>query len=141
MIFYKLIEGSYSYDINDTSEFANLYTKEDVINWADDVSFMITLEDENGDEFRTDGEIDKAIDILNMANEFLEEVELIGGTMNNKKEYTVLVDIGSIGVCVEAESEEDAMQKAIEKIQNDPDYYEDMEFSALVEYVDIEEVD
>ena len=75
MKFYKLTEGSYSYDINDTSEFANLYTKEDVINWADDVAFMITLEDENGDVFRTDGEIDKAIDILNMANEFLEEVE------------------------------------------------------------------
>ena len=81
MIFYKLIEGSYSYDIHDTSEFANLYTKEDVINWADDVAFMITLEDENGDVFRTDGEIDKAIDILNMANEFLEEVELIGGDL------------------------------------------------------------
>ena len=75
MKFYKLTEGSYSYDIQDTSEFANLYTKEDVINWADDVAFMITLEDENGDVFRTDGEIDKAIDILNMANEFLEEVE------------------------------------------------------------------
>ena len=42
---------------------------------------MITLEDENGDEFKTDGEIDKAIDILNMANEFLEEVELIGGDL------------------------------------------------------------
>lgn len=81
MKFYKLTEGSYSYDINDTSEFANLYTKEDVINWADDVAFMITLEDENGDVFRTDGEIDKAIDILNMANEFLEEVELIGGDL------------------------------------------------------------
>lgn len=81
MIFYKLTEGSYSYDIQDTSEFANLYTKEDVINWADDVAFMITLEDENGDVFRTDGEIDKAIDILNMANEFLEEVELIGGDL------------------------------------------------------------
>ena len=84
MIFYKLTEGSYSYDIHDTSEFANLYTKEDVINWADDVAFMITLEDENGDVFRTDGEIDKAIDILNMANEFLEEVELIGGDLNEK---------------------------------------------------------
>ena len=84
MKFYKLTEGSYSYDIQDTSEFANLYTKEDVINWADDVAFMITLEDENGDVFRTDGEIDKAIDILNMANEFLEEVELIGGDLNEK---------------------------------------------------------
>ena len=81
MIFYKLIEGSYSYDSHDTSELANLYTKEDVINWADDVAFMITLEDENGDVFRTDGEINKAIDILNMANEFLEEVELIGGDL------------------------------------------------------------
>lgn len=81
MKFYKLTEGSYSYDSNDTSEFANLYTKEDVINWADDVAFMITLEDENGDVFKTDGEIDKAIDILNMANEFLEEVELIGGDL------------------------------------------------------------
>ena len=81
MIFYKLQEGSYSYDNHDKSEFANLYTKEDIINWADDVAFMITLEDENGDKFRTDGEIDKAIDILNMANEFLEEVELIGGDL------------------------------------------------------------
>lgn len=84
MKFYKLTEGSYSHDDKDTSEFANLYTKEDVINWADDVAFMITLEDENGDVFRTDGEIDKAIDILNMANEFLEEVELIGGDLNEK---------------------------------------------------------
>ena len=75
MIFYKLTEGSYSYDNQGTSEVANLYTKEDVIHWADDVAEMITMEDENGDEFRTDGEIDKAIDILNMANEFLEEVE------------------------------------------------------------------
>lgn len=75
MIFYKLLEGSYSYDSNDTSEFSNLYTKEDVIHWADDVAFMITSEDENGDVFRTDGEINKAIDILNMANEFLEEVD------------------------------------------------------------------
>lgn len=92
MIFYKLTEGSYSYDIQDTSEFANLYTKEDVINWADDVAFMITLEDENGDVFRTDGEIDKAIDILNMANEFLEEVELIGGDLlwKLKKHLTML---------------------------------------------------
>lgn len=81
MKFYKLQEGSYSYDNQDKSEFANLYTKEDVINWADDVAFMITMEDENGDKFRTDGEIDKAIDILNMANEFLEEVELIGGDL------------------------------------------------------------
>lgn len=81
MKFYKLTEGSYSYDNQDTSEFANLYTKEDVIYWAEDVAFMITLEDENGDEFKTDGEIDKAIDILNMANEFLEEVELIGGDL------------------------------------------------------------
>ena len=84
MKFYKLQEGSYSYDNQDKSEFANLYTKEDVINWADDVAFMITLEDENGDVFRTDGEIDKAIDILNMANEYLEEVELIGGDLLRK---------------------------------------------------------
>lgn len=76
MIFYKLIEGSYSYDYFDDNELANLYTKEDVIHWADDVALMITLEDESGDLFRTDGEINKAIDILNMANEFLEEVEL-----------------------------------------------------------------
>ena len=81
MKFYKLKEGSYSYDDVSTDEFANLFTKEDVIHWADDVAFMITLEDENGDEFRTDGDIYKAIDILNMANEFLEEVELIGGDL------------------------------------------------------------
>lgn len=76
MKFYKLTEGSHSYDFFDDNELANLYTKEDVIHWADDVAFMITLEDESGDEFRTDGEINKAIDILNMANEFLEEVDL-----------------------------------------------------------------
>lgn len=101
MKFYKLTEGSYSYDINDTSEFANLYTKEDVINWADDVAFMITLEDENGDVFRTDGEIDKAIDILNMANEFLEEVELIGGDLlwKLKKHLTILNRCGIL--CLE----------------------------------------
>lgn len=81
MKFYKITEGSYSYDNQDTSEVANLFAKEDVIHWADDVAEMITMEDENGDEFRTDGEIDKAIDILNMANEFLEEVELIGGDL------------------------------------------------------------
>lgn len=84
MKFYRLIEGSYSYDNQDTSEVANLYTKEDVIHWAEDVAEMITMEDENGDVFKTDGEINKAIDILNMANEFLEEVELIGGNLNEK---------------------------------------------------------
>lgn len=82
MKFYRLTEGSYSYDDVSTDDFANLFTKEDVIHWADDVAVMITLEDENGDEFRTDGEIDKAIDVLNMANEFLEEVELIGGVVD-----------------------------------------------------------
>ena len=70
-MFYKILEESYSYDQFDEK----VLMKEDIIAWADDVAFMITLEDENGDEFKTDGEIDKAIDILNMANEFLEKVE------------------------------------------------------------------
>ncbi|MDN6292522.1 MAG: hypothetical protein L0J35_05565 [Tetragenococcus halophilus] len=70
-MFYKILEESYSYDQFDEK----VLMKEDVVAWADDVAFMITLEDENGDEFKTDGEIDKAIDILNMANEFLEKVE------------------------------------------------------------------
>ena len=47
MKLYRLIEGSYSHDHRDTSGVENLYTKEDVIYWAEDVASMISEDDEH----------------------------------------------------------------------------------------------
>lgn len=73
MEIYKLLEGSYSYDSSDTNEFANLYTQDDVIFWADDVANMIMNESED-DEYIVVDDIDNALDVLESANEYLELV-------------------------------------------------------------------
>ena len=74
MKLYRLIEGSYSYDSRDTSEVENLYTKEDVIYWAEDVASMINEDDEHGDVITIDNDINNALEVLVSANEFLEEL-------------------------------------------------------------------
>lgn len=81
MIAYKLREGSHSYDYFKGYELANLFTKEDVLTWATDVAEMISLEAEDNEVIEVNNDIDKALDVLNSANEFLEEVELVGGDL------------------------------------------------------------
>lgn len=75
MKLYRLTEGSYSYDNQDTSEVENLYTEEDVIYWAEDVASMINEEDENGNVITIDNDINNALEVLASANEFLEGVD------------------------------------------------------------------
>lgn len=74
MRIYKLVEGSYSYDHRDTSDVANLFTEEDVIIWAEDVASMISEEDEHGDVFTVDNDINNALEVLVSANEFLKKL-------------------------------------------------------------------
>lgn len=78
MIFYKLTEGSYSYDIHDTSGFANLYTKDDIIFWARDVNMIISEEAEEPTDKEANDVvgISHALDVLESANEYFEEIRL-----------------------------------------------------------------
>ena len=69
-----VIEKEESYDSRDTSEVENLYTKEDVIYWAEDVASMINEDDEHGDVITIDNDINNALEVLVSANEFLEEL-------------------------------------------------------------------
>lgn len=86
---YKLIPGSYSYSVSDDQ---NICTKEDVIFWAEDVERMMNEDEinmlmtEQGIELTREeqehmenhsiinNDIVKAIDVLEQANEFLEEI-------------------------------------------------------------------
>ena len=71
MVIYKLLEGSYSYDRNIEQGENNLYSQDDVMDWAYDVANMIMDESED-DECIVVDNIDSALDVLESANEYLE---------------------------------------------------------------------
>lgn len=73
MVIYKLLEGSYSYDRNIEQGENNLYSQDDVMDWAYDVANMIMDESED-DECIVVDNIDNALDVLESANEYLELV-------------------------------------------------------------------
>lgn len=73
MVIYKLLEGSYSYDRNIEQGENNLYSQDDVMDWAYDVANMIMDESED-DECIVVDNIDSALDVLESANEYLELV-------------------------------------------------------------------
>lgn len=73
MRIYKLLEGSYSYDRNIEQGENNLYSQDDVMDWAYDVANMIMDESED-DECIVVDNIDNALDVLESANEYLELV-------------------------------------------------------------------
>ena len=73
MVIYKLLEGSYSYDRNIEQGEDNLYSQDDVMDWAYDVANMIMDESED-DECIVVDNIDSALDVLESANEYLELV-------------------------------------------------------------------
>lgn len=71
MVVYKLLEGSYSYDRNIEQGENNLYTQDDVMDWAYEVADMIMNESEDNECIVVDN-IDNALDVLESANEYLE---------------------------------------------------------------------
>ena len=71
MVIYKLLEGSYSYDRNIEQGENNLYSQDDVMDWAYDVANMI-MDDSEDDECIVVDNIDNALDVLESANEYLE---------------------------------------------------------------------
>ena len=73
MVIYKLLEGSYSYDRNIEQGENNLYSQDDVMDWAYDVANMIMDESEDNECIVVDN-IDSALDVLESANEYLELV-------------------------------------------------------------------
>lgn len=73
MKIYKLLEGSYSYDRNIEQGEDNLYSQDDVMDWAYDVANMIMDESED-DECIVVDNINNALDVLESANEYLELV-------------------------------------------------------------------
>ena len=76
MKIYKLLEGSYSYEKNVEQEEDNLYTQDDVMDWAYDVVNMIMNESEDNECIVVDDvdDIDSALNLLESANEYLELV-------------------------------------------------------------------
>ena len=73
MVIYKLLEGSYSYDRIIEQGENNLYSQDDVMDWAYEVANMIMDESED-DECIVVDNIDNALDVLESANEYLELV-------------------------------------------------------------------
>lgn len=73
MVIYKLLEGSYSYDRNIEQGENNLYSQDDVMDWAYEVANMIMDESEDDECIIVDN-IDNALDVLESANEYLELV-------------------------------------------------------------------
>ena len=73
MVIYKLLEGSYSYDRNIEQGENNLYSQDDVMDWAYDVADMIMNESED-DECIVVDDVESALDVLESANEYLELV-------------------------------------------------------------------
>lgn len=73
MRIYKLLEGSYSYDRNIEQGENNLYSQDDVMDWAYEVANMIMDESEDDECIIVDN-IDNALDVLESANEYLELV-------------------------------------------------------------------
>ena len=73
MRIYKLLEASYSYDRNTEQGENNLYTQDDVMDWAYEVAGMIMNESEDNECIVVD-DIDSALNVLESANEYLELV-------------------------------------------------------------------
>ena len=73
MRIYKLSEGSYSYDRNIEQGENNLYSQDDVMDWAYEVANMIMNESEDNECIVVD-DIDSALNVLESANEYLELV-------------------------------------------------------------------
>lgn len=73
MVIYKLLEGSYSYDRNIEQGENNLYSQDDVMDWAYDVANMIMDESED-DECIVVDDVESALNVLESANEYLELV-------------------------------------------------------------------
>lgn len=89
MKFYRLMKGSYSYDEKTTDENANTFTEEDVINWAKDVAQM--MNSESSLESYEVADIDNAIELLESANEFLEEVKkTMEDELLNQKKFELI---------------------------------------------------
>lgn len=68
MNLYKLDSASYSY----VDEENSVFTKEDIMLWADDVAYSMFLESDEHPE--PPKNIDQALDILESANEFLVKI-------------------------------------------------------------------
>lgn len=73
MVIYKLLEGSYSYDRNIEQGENNLYSQDDVMDWAYEVANMIMDESED-DECIVVDDVESALNVLESANEYLELV-------------------------------------------------------------------
>lgn len=73
MVIYKLLEGSYSYDRNIEQGENNLYSQDDVMDWAYEVADMIMNESEDNECIVVD-DVESALDVLESANEYLELV-------------------------------------------------------------------
>ena len=73
MVIYKLLEDSYSYDRIIEQGENNLYSQDDVMDWAYEVANMIMDESEDDECIIVDN-IDNALDVLESANEYLELV-------------------------------------------------------------------
>ena len=73
MKIYKLLEGSYSYDRNVKQGENNLYTQDDVMDWAYEVAGMIMNESEDNECIVVD-DVESALNVLESANEYLELV-------------------------------------------------------------------
>lgn len=73
MRIYKLLEGSYSYDRNIEQGENNLYSQDDVMDWAYEVADMIMNESKDNECIVVD-DVESALDVLESANEYLELV-------------------------------------------------------------------
>lgn len=71
MRIYKLLEGSYSYYENAKQGESNLYSQDDVMDWAYEVADMIMNESEDNECIVVD-DIDNALDVLESANEYFK---------------------------------------------------------------------
>ena len=78
MIMYELGKESISYVHGTDNMFENLYMKEDVMFWAMEVVLAHGLEDGKGNLLEV-VDIEDAINYLADADEYLREVEIIGG--------------------------------------------------------------
>lgn len=80
---YELSESSYSFDY--VRENGRLFTKEDVIIWADDVAEMIFNDNPEEKRVVVGNDIEVALNTLNAANEFLTKIKQVKeGESNNE---------------------------------------------------------
>lgn len=68
---YKLLESSYSYYKNAKQGESNLYSQDDVMDWAYEVADMIMNESEDNECIVVD-DINNALDVLESANEYFK---------------------------------------------------------------------